>query len=144
MLLFVDSKYALEGHSADVGDKPLALVVDSYLDNLSLLAQVLSFCGCAVLTAHDAAIALELVKTYPIGLIVTELVMPGAQGIDFVARLRQQTTAATPIIVLTSWVTPYSRQQARQAGCSEYIEKPYSVEELETLILTYLHLPPLD
>ncbi len=120
------------------GKKSLVLVVDSNIDNLLLVEEILNPCCCSVMAATDGEQALGMVEKYQPDLILIELMLPKIDGINFVEHLRQKENN-TPTIALTSLVNTKDLQQALRAGCNGYIKKPYEINELESTVYHYLH-----
>lgn len=62
--------------------KPVVLVVDDERVIADTLSMILSMSGCDVLTAYDGKAALELARTNPPALVITDVIMPGMTGIE--------------------------------------------------------------
>ncbi len=72
-------------------------------------------------------------------LILMDIQLPKLSGIDATRRLRAEpATAATPIIVVTSFALSGDEHTARQAGASAYMAKPYRPQDLLKQIRTLL------
>lgn len=127
-------------HLSLVQAQSSVLVVDSDLDNLELTTQVVKLCGCCVMTAQDGQTALQMVEQYQPDIVLVELMLPKLDGISIVRYLRQ-TANWVPIIAATSLPADLFQQQALLAGCNEYVEKPFQIEQLEAVITRYLDLP---
>lgn len=68
--------------------------------------------------------------------------MPGMDGLQVVRELKQDPqTRAIPVIAVTAAVTLHDRRIALQAGCVDYIHKPYELETLEKTIFRFLKAP---
>jgi len=85
--------------------------------------------------AHDGeegvARALELRP----GLILMDIQLPKISGLEAIRRLRAEaTTAATPIVAITSFALSGDEQKAKAAGATAYLAKPYSPFDLLSLI----------
>jgi CheY-like chemotaxis protein len=94
-----------------------------------------------VITAPNADRAWALVEKEPDGLraIVTDLNMPGMDGLEFIERVRSHSLhARVPIIVITGSTDPDMSEQARTRGANAVFMKPYSParvrEKLEELL----------
>lgn len=116
-----------------ITEQPLVLAIDSNLDNLWLVTEVLSQCGCWVITATEGETALQIAEEHQPDLILVELVLPRLDGINLVRYLRQK-AYTVPIIAVTSLLSSEYQERAVLAGCNEYIEKPYQISELEAAI----------
>ncbi len=86
-----------------------------------------------VLTAPDGLKGLELVLRERPSLVVTDLMMPGIDGLALTRRLREEpTTRHIPIIMLTARGELDDRVKGLETGVSAYLTKPFSPKELLT------------
>lgn len=117
---------------------PRVLVVDDC--ETSLLFQEYALCGaCRVIKARDGEEALRLVASEQIDLVVLDLGLPGASGLDVLRRLRERDPAGGfPVIVLTVRGDAATRELARQEGCAAYLTKPVAVGELLGVVRRHL------
>lgn len=84
---------------------------------------------------EGVAKALELLP----GLILMDIQLPKISGLEAIRRLRAEpTTAATPIIAITSFALSGDDKKAKEAGATAYMTKPYSPFDLLTLIRKHL------
>ena len=117
------------------------LVVDD--DDLmrEFVTLVLRTAGYDVQTAHDGAEAGMLVLSEPPALIVADVLMPGLDGFELVARLRQvKETRDIPVIFLTSHTTGELR--GKQLGAFAYLHKPLNAERLLSAVARALKPQP--
>ena len=100
-------------------------VIDDDETALLLANEVLTGAGFKVRTFLDAAAALAAAATDLPDLVVVDLIMPGINGFEFCARLRQlPQSAMIPILVTTSLDDSASIKQAYQAGATNFATKP--------------------
>ncbi len=119
--------------------RPLVLVIEDDQDNLLLLYHLVSSLGCDVLMTRDGQTGLAMVKDTVPDLILLDIVMPHLSGFDVLQHLRQIPQAqSTMVIAVTGLATPETKQQLLQAGCCDYLCKPYLIDKLESLIYKYL------
>lgn len=85
--------------------------------------------GYATFAAEDAEAGLKLLHQNPVDLVITDFRLPGMNGLEFL-QAAKQVNAAIPIIVMTAYGTVESAVEAMKAGASDYILKPFSLEEL--------------
>ena len=84
---------------------------------------------------EGVAKALELLP----GLILMDIQLPKISGLEAIRRLRAEpTTAATPIIAITSFALSGDDKKAKEAGATAYMTKPYSPFDLLSLIRKHL------
>jgi two-component system OmpR family response regulator len=81
----------------------------------------------AVGTAEDAGVAL---RTQPYDLLILDLGLPDADGLDLVRRLRHA-KSRLPVLVLTARASLQNRVVGLNLGADDYLTKPFALEELE-------------
>jgi DNA-binding NtrC family response regulator len=112
-----------------------ALLVDDERDMLTLLAKVLTRkCGCAVTTATSAEEALALVRADPPEVVLTDIKMPGMDGLELLRQLGSVTPAVTTIL-MTGHGTIDMAVQALKDGAYDFIEKPFDNERIIGTVL---------
>lgn len=84
--------------------------------------------------AADGYEAYELVSRSSMDLVITDIRMPGASGLDFIQQLREICPAA-PVIVISGYEDFKYAQRAIQLGVKSYITKPVNKQELVDLVL---------
>ncbi|RMG43191.1 MAG: sigma-54-dependent Fis family transcriptional regulator [Candidatus Dadabacteria bacterium] len=94
-----------------------------------------------VKTAVDGNEALSLVKEDAPDLILLDVMMPNLDGIDTLKQLRDS-NSNIPVIMLTAANTVRTAVQAMKCGAVDYLNKPFDVEELTTLIINTLDQQP--
>ncbi len=109
--------------------KECVLVVDDSPRTLEVLRRNLASRGLRVLEAQSVAAALELLSDDHVDLLITDLKMPGAGGLDLVRHVREN-RADTGVIVVTGYPTVESAVEAIKLGAEEYLTKPFTDEEL--------------
>src|SRR5688572_24202288 len=103
------------------------LVVDDDLAARTALRDLLRGLGYTVEMAADGLAALELVRESLPDLIVTDLDMPNMDGMQLLARAREQ-SSSLPVIVVTSATELETAVAAMRAGASDYLTKPVDFE----------------
>ena len=119
-----------------VSEAPRILVVDDCETSLRFQEYALSG-TFRVLLAKDGAEALRLARRERIDLVLLDLGLPDASGLDVLRELRER-EGAPPVVVLTVRGDAESREQARRHGCVGYLTKPVTLSEL--LRAVRLHL----
>jgi len=107
------------------------LVVDDNPDLRAYVSSVLQRQGYQVRTAEQGAAGLEIATTYSPDLIITDLMMPGVNGLEMIERIRKDTALqGTPIILLTAKVDEETRLEGTEQGADAYLSKPFNDREL--------------
>jgi PAS domain S-box-containing protein len=115
------------------------LVVDDSEASLKLARVLLQHAGFEVRTAADAEEALRALSTFKPRLILTDIRLPGMDGLDLVRRLRaDMATRDIVILGLSASVSKADEEAALAAGCDGYVTKPIDVGTLSKVIAGYL------
>jgi len=115
------------------------LVVDDEPKMQRVLEILLRKLGHEVLLAADGQAALTLAQSVPVDLVMTDLRMPGMDGIALLSALREHGIAA-PVILLTAYGTVESAVTAMKKGAYDYILRPFDVEAVEVVVTRALAL----
>jgi CheY-like chemotaxis protein len=115
------------------------LVIDDYKPVLESLSAYLGlFLGdCTIRVAENGKAAMDIIKTVPIDVILTDLEMPGMDGYE----LMEYTKAnypAIPVLVMTGSHSPEAEKRARSIGAAHYVVKPFDVDIMTNLIAAQL------
>lgn len=109
----------------------LVLVVDDDVDIARFLEINLKLEGFDVIVAHDGREALDAVAEQLPDLILTDVMMPGVDGVELCRRLRADAaTANIPIIMLTAKNLSADKVVGLTAGADDYMLKPFDTLEL--------------
>lgn len=108
--------------------KPQILVVDDEEQLRSLISYALSAAGMQVTTAGTGREALAKLHEQTIDLIVLDVLLPDANGIELCRQIRRHTQA--PVIFLTVRSDQADVIKGLEAGGDDYLAKPFSIEEL--------------
>lgn len=109
--------------------KARVLIVDDDESVLRSVKRVLESSNINVTTAGSAADALGLVHVKRFDAIVTDIVMPGMDGLEFIHLVRER-DQELPVIILTGFPTLDSAVRAIKEGSFRYMMKPYAADEL--------------
>lgn len=118
----------------------VVLVVDDDPVILDLLAVSFDLDGFEVLTAADASTAIDLARTKPVDVIVSDVMMPDVSGIELVHQvLADPALAAIPIILLSAKAQASDVRLGLEAGAADYVTKPFEPFELIERVRATLH-----
>lgn len=99
--------------------------------------------GFEVTTAPDGDAAIEALEVQPVDVVVSDLRMPGKDGLDLLNWVRDN-KPETQFILLTGYGDDGVEEMARKLGAYDYLNKPISPEALATIITAASHLGMLD
>lgn len=127
------------------GDKPCptaidglrVVVVDDEADARDLLVAILEQCGATVEAARSAAEAYALVQATLPDVIISDVGMPGEDGLAFIQRVRALPPSRggrTPAVALTAYARSEDRTQALTAGFHAHVSKPVELSELLAVV----------
>src|SRR5678815_5375546 len=102
-------------------------------DQVALLRAMLVPLGMEVTTAESAEQALQAFRRHPVDVVVTDLHLPGASGIDLIRQLRQVETPPA-VVLITGEGSVASAVEALKLGASDYLQKPIDPMRLVTLV----------
>lgn len=109
------------------------LVVDDEADAREMVRTILETCGLTVTTASSAAEAYEQLGRQQPAVIVSDVAMPGEDGLSFIRRVRALDASAggrIPAIALTAYARVEDRENALDAGFTSHVAKPLNASEL--------------
>jgi len=104
------------------------MVVDDEPMIRDLLEQTLEKTGHACSFADNGETALEKIKTSPFDVVVTDIDMPGMDGIELAKIIKSDFPA--DVIVMTSQIRSYQYDEIISLGASDFVEKPFSPREM--------------
>jgi len=96
--------------------------------------------NCRVVSASDGSEAIEKIKKERFDLIITDLVMPGFNGIE-VAKKARELQPDTKIVMMTAYGSVLDREEAKKAGVSSFLNKPFMINEVRSVIAKLLSEP---
>jgi len=109
------------------------LIVEDEAKMRRLLELNLGEDGFVTFSAGDAETGLKLLRENSIDLVVTDLKLPGMDGLEFLQAAKRQ-NAALPVVVMTAFGSVETAVEAMKAGASDYVLKPFSLTEMRMVI----------
>lgn len=114
--------------------RPTILVVDDEQNMLLTVEFILEAAGYALRTAGSVAEALaslELLESEDRGpnLLITDIQIPGATGLDLLQELRRS-RPGLPVLAMTGYWSAELARKLAELGCDQWIEKPFEEEQL--------------
>ena len=116
------------------------LTVDDSRTILAMLRHTLVNAGFEVLQAEDGKQGLDVLKTEDVDVVITDINMPGMDGIEFIKHVRASGQhQSLPILILTTETSQEKRDQGKQAGGTGWIVKPFDPDKLISVIQKVVH-----
>jgi len=116
-----------------MSSKGRVVVIDDEVNAAQALETLLREDGYEVWNAQDARSGLQLVEKEDPDVILTDLRMPGMDGLELLARIKEA-CPETMVILMTAYGTVKTAVQAMKLGAEDYLSKPIDVEELEVVL----------
>ena len=127
------------------------LIVDDNKDIVSMISNYISD-SYQVMNAYNAEDALRILEKQNISLIITDIMMPGKDGIELIKEIKQNKFLRyIPLIVISAKITDSQQEEGIVAGADVYLTKPFSISLLKSHInrlltqkediKTYYHSP---
>ena len=89
--------------------------------------------GYTIHTAADAEAGLNSLRQEKIDLIVTDFKLPGMNGLEFLQAVKR-INATIPVVLMTAFGTVETAVEAMKAGASDFVLKPFPMEELKLIL----------
>jgi len=105
------------------------LIVDDEPNYLVILSELLRDEGFEVFTASGGTEGLALVRDVDLDLVITDMQMPGMDGLQFLQAIKK-VNSDLPVIMITAFAQVDKAVAAMQAGAFNYLAKPFSNDEL--------------
>jgi CheY-like chemotaxis protein len=113
------------------------LIVDDDASIRELAAMIAASCGHEALCVQNVAEALDTLACAPVDLVVTDLNMPGAGGLELLAALSAR-PGSPPALVITGSEDEAALRAARLLGARAVVAKPFGFAELRRAIAAVL------
>ena len=111
------------------------LAVDDSATFRKVLGHSLREGGYEVTEAQDGSSALKILEETPVDIVITDLTMPGMDGIELVRKIKSQGRYEDlPVILLSTVSEKEVLERGREAGAAGWIVKPFEPEELISVV----------
>jgi len=98
-----------------------------------VLEEFLTGIGYSVITADNSFVGLEKIRENSIDLVITDLMMPGISGIDFIKAVREY-DPDLPVIMITAYPSIDIAVNAIKEGASDFITKPFNLDHISLVV----------
>jgi DNA-binding NtrC family response regulator len=99
--------------------------------------------GYDIKTASNAEDALEFIKSDVFELLITDIRLPGMDGISLMRKFKEAYPQC-PVIVITAFSSIQNAVEAMKAGANEYVPKPFSLEEIEIKVKNLINIKKIS
>jgi FixJ family two-component response regulator len=123
--------------------KAKILIVDDEANTLASLSRAFRLAGHEAVVCDNAARALELARTQPFDLILSDVVMPRRDGLALLEDLKNAGVAA-PVVMMSGQAHIEMAVRATRLGALDFLEKPLSTEKLLVTVENALKLTRLE
>jgi len=116
-----------------------AIIVEDHPDLMEILSLQLEALGFSVISANNGLEGVEKAVTEKPDLILMDIMMPGMDGREATRRIRSNPeTKDIPILAATVLFEESDLRSCIEAGCNDYIVKPFSHQELREKIMDFI------
>ncbi|HYL94941.1 MAG TPA: sigma-54 dependent transcriptional regulator [Terriglobales bacterium] len=112
---------------------PSILIVEDEAKMRRLLELNLGEQGFTTHAAADAEAGLKLLGQEKVDLVVTDFRLPGMNGLEFLQAIKRM-NASLPVVMMTAYGSVESAVEAMKMGASDYVLKPFSLEEMTLVV----------
>jgi two-component system cell cycle response regulator DivK len=115
------------------------LVVEDHEENRRIMRDLLTSAGLEMIEAHTGEDGVRLAESERPDLILMDIQLPGLDGYEATRRIKANPALRSiPIIAVTSYALSGDEVKAREAGCDDYVAKPFSPRALLAKVREHL------
>lgn len=131
---------ALDAHSTG-----RVLVIDDQRINQRILEQILAGAGLEVVAAGDGERGLEIVQAGGVDLVLLDIVLPGLDGFEVLARLQEMPeTQSIPVVLISSLDDVSDKVRGLECGAADYVTKPFDQQDVLARVRAQLRIRRLS
>lgn len=112
-----------------MSEKKLILVVDDEIDLREILREEFEYTGYSVVEAENGMKAIEVLNAHPVDVVVSDIRMPGGNGLDFLNYIENRAGSKPPVILVSAYADINTRE-AQVKGAFAFVAKPYDLCDL--------------
>ncbi len=120
------------------------LVVDDSSSIRAIIKKIIKVSGFdvgAFLDASDGKEALSVLEANPVDLVLTDINMPNMNGLELIARIKEnQALASLPVVVVSTEGSEKKMAEAMSLGAVGYVKKPFVPEEIKQTLNAILEV----
>jgi len=119
-------------------DQERILVVDDEVNVREMVSKIINLMGHEAVTAVNGKEALQILKDKPFSIMITDVKMPEMDGFELMKAVRNQ-FAGIYIICMTAYGASYTYTDVVGVGGTDYITKPFSIDEMMAKLNRVIH-----
>jgi CheY-like chemotaxis protein len=133
--MFINRHFSRKGKALHTDSPPRVLLVEDFEDLRKQVSLYLSNCGYQVLEAPNGRAAIQTALSGKPNFILIDFRLPDMNGVELARELRKlPQTEHIPIVGWSADSRNPQRETLRQAGITEYLEKPIRLKDLDAVI----------
>jgi CheY-like chemotaxis protein len=121
-----------QSHKGPGQQRRTILVVDDHRDTLRSMKLLLTRLGYQVLAAENMTDALRIAQEEEFDILLSDIGLPDGSGLELIKRIRK--TRNVPALALSGFGMDEDLQRSRDAGFSDHLTKPVSLDRLQSAI----------
>src|ERR1700737_5021757 len=138
-----EQRRSQDARGGSLPPKAHLLIVDDEGNPLASLSRAFRLAGHEATVCDNAAKALELAKSQHFDLILSDVVMPGKDGLSLLEELKTQ-AVTTPVVMMSGQAHIEMAVRATRLGALDFLEKPISTDKLLLTVENALKLQRLE
>jgi DNA-binding NtrC family response regulator len=123
--------------------KPRILIVDDDPGTLASLSRAFALEGWTAITASSGPRALERLEAEPVDAILSDVVMPDMDGLEFLEKVRER-AGEVPVVLMSGQATVATAVKATRLGALDFVEKPVGLDRLLLTLRNALRVEQLQ
>jgi CheY-like chemotaxis protein len=113
------------------------LVVEDEDHNFTYIYEILKRTGITVIRAETGNDAIHKFSAHKVDLVLMDIKLPDVDGLEATKEIKML-NAEVPVIAQTAYAMKKERDRCMEAGCDDYLSKPFDPDTLITLVKQYL------
>lgn len=114
------------------------LVVDDEVAMREVLCETLEALGAETMAAGGGLAAFEMIANSCPDAVVSDVTMPGGDGVELLRKIRKAFPAARPAVILISGYNEMTEAQALELGAQGLLAKPFALPDFRAMLVKYL------
>jgi len=115
------------------------LIIEDHPATAQFISEVMTLEGFSSVIASDGRVGIEKTGEEKPDIILLDVMLPGISGIEVCKRLKENPeTSSIPVVIVSVRGSEEDREKAFEAGCADYIVKPFEIQDLIKAIRKHL------